>query len=109
MIGPAVAGEPHDARTFEGLEEAAPARPAGLRSPHGRRVGLRPRPAPEPGVAALVAAAALELWPRAPGVDPAEAAALAARAERAAYAWRFSGRWWTRPGASCWEQPPWAR
>ncbi|MDA8074550.1 MAG: hypothetical protein M0Z40_04840, partial [Actinomycetota bacterium] len=70
---------------------------------------LRPRPAPEPGVVALIAEAALELWPTVPAVDPAEAAARAARAERAGDAWRFSGRWWMQPGAPRWEQRPWAR
>jgi hypothetical protein len=73
------------------------------------RAGLRPRPAPEEEVAALIAAAALELWPRVPEIDPAEAAARAAQAQRAAQAWRFSGRWWTRKGAPRWEQRPWAR
>ncbi|MDA8314330.1 MAG: hypothetical protein M0010_04030 [Actinomycetota bacterium] len=62
--------------------------------------GLRPRPSPDPAVVALIAAAALELWPRVPAVDPTEAAALGAREKRAGDAWRFSGRWWMRQGGA---------
>ncbi|HVC14818.1 MAG TPA: hypothetical protein VND62_08170 [Acidimicrobiales bacterium] len=70
--------------------------------------GLRPRPAVDPVVAALVAEAALELWPRPPAVDPAADAARAARADAAARAWRFSGRWWTRRAALRRDRP-WVR
>lgn len=79
--------------------------------PGHARYGLRPRPAVDPVVAALVAEAALELWPRAPAVDPDEVAARAARtarAERASRAWRFSGRWWARPPALRRDRP-WVR
>ena len=71
--------------------------------------GLWSRPALEPGVATAVAAAVLELWPRAPAADPSAAVALAARYERAASTWRFSGRSWTRARAPGWERRPWAR
>lgn len=70
--------------------------------------GLRPRPEVDPVVAALIAQAALELWPRSPAVDPSEEVARAARAEKAARAWRFSGRWWTRPAAMRRDRP-WVR
>ncbi len=51
--------------------------------------GLRPRPEPDPLVVALVAAAVdqLQLRAVAPAPRPAEPH----------LAWRFSGRWWSRP------------
>ncbi len=70
--------------------------------------GLRPRPTIDPVLAALIAEAVLEVWPRPPAVDPAAEAAAAARAERAERAWRFSGRWWTRPVAVRRDRP-WVR
>lgn len=72
------------------------------------KYGLRPRPRIDPVVAALLAEAVLELWPRPTGTDPAEAAARAARMEHAARAWRFSGRWWTR-SAALRRDRPWVR
>ena len=50
--------------------------------------GLRPRPEPDPLVLALVAAAMDQLQERAAVAPP--------RAEQH-LAWRFSGRWWSRP------------
>ncbi len=57
------------------------------------RDGLRPRPAPDPAVVALVAAAVDAAWPR---PTPPRADDAANPAHRA---WRFSGRWWSRPVA----------
>ncbi|HTX63291.1 MAG TPA: hypothetical protein VMD28_06605 [Acidimicrobiales bacterium] len=74
----------------------------------GSSFGLRPRPSVDPVVAALLAEAALELWPRPPVMDPAAEAARGARAARAERAWRFSGRWWTRPVAVRRDRP-WVR
>lgn len=51
--------------------------------------GLRPRPEVPPEALAAVVAAAQQLWPRpAPPPQPADTSHLA---------WRFSGRWWSRP------------
>ncbi|MHB1582524.1 MAG: hypothetical protein ACYCU7_12485 [Acidimicrobiales bacterium] len=50
-------------------------------------LGLAPRPAPDPVVVALVAAAVEQLRPVAVGPPAAPDHA----------AWRFSGRWWHRP------------
>ncbi|MGH8989017.1 MAG: hypothetical protein ACRDXC_10570 [Acidimicrobiales bacterium] len=57
--------------------------------------GLRPRPPVDAVVAALVAEAALEIWPRAPAASATEVALLAREGE-AERSWRLSGRWWTR-------------
>ena len=74
----------------------------------GVALGLRPRPDVDPVVAALVAEAALELWPGPPAVDPVTEAARAARTEQAERTWRFSGRWWTsRPPLG--RDRPWVR
>ncbi|MDA8309852.1 MAG: hypothetical protein M0Z46_04450 [Actinomycetota bacterium] len=69
-------------------------------------VGLRPRPEADPLVVALVASAVLALSPeraRRDGLDE-----RVERVERAARAWRFSGRWWTRPAVLRRERP-WTR
>jgi hypothetical protein len=96
LSGPASAG------AGAGGEDAAPPFVGGAGA-----LGLRPRPTVDPVVAALVAQAVLELWPRA-GVDTGEEAARAIRAEAAARAWRFSGRWWTR-SAPLRRGRPWVR
>jgi len=59
----------------------------GDRGDWGRALGLPPRPAPDPAVVALLAAAVEQLRPvvMAPPAAPDHAA------------WRFSGRWWHRP------------
>lgn len=64
--------------------------------------GLRPRPEPDPAVVALVAAAADAVWPRPapPRVDDA--------ADPVHRAWRFSGRWWSRPAVARRDRP-WTR
>jgi hypothetical protein len=52
--------------------------------------GLRPRPAPDPVVLALVSTAVEQLFTGPP--------AAARDAEDVAHlTWRFSGRWWARP------------
>ena len=50
---------------------------------------LSVRPAPEPAVLSAIVAAVEEAWPR-----PAPAGA-----EARPSAWRFSGRWWSKPSA----------
>jgi hypothetical protein len=62
--------------------------------------GLAPRPVIDPTVLAVLAASAELVWPRrhaAPEPEPFDGPA-----------WRFSGRWWTRPVASRRDRP-WAR
>jgi len=58
------------------------------------------RPAPEPAVLAAIMAAVEEAWPRPP--HPAETEA------QDPSAWRFSGRWWSKPTALRRDRP-WAR
>jgi hypothetical protein len=50
------------------------------------------RPQPDPEVLAVLAAAVELAWPRPPVVAEPEPAGPPA--------WRFSGRWWSRPPAS---------
>jgi hypothetical protein len=59
-----------------------------------RADGLRPRPEPDPAAVALVAAAVDAVWPRPAPPPPVDDAANPAHR-----AWRFSGRWWSRPVA----------
>jgi len=61
--------------------------------------GIAPRPEADPLVVALVAAAVDQVWPR-PRVTVAEATTVVP-------AWRFSGRWWSRP-ANVRRERPWA-
>ena len=49
---------------------------------------LSVRPAPEPAVLSAIVAAVEEAWPR-PPAPVADEAVLSA--------WRFSGRWWSKP------------
>ena len=58
--------------------------------------GLPPRPAPDPAVVALVAAAVLELWPSGAADGAVGPAGAEDAATRAQLVWRFSGRWWSR-------------
>ncbi len=53
--------------------------------------GLRPRPVPDLAIVALVVSATDQVWPRPVVAHPGEGDDLAKRA------WRFSGRWWSRP------------
>ncbi len=69
-------------------------------APGHQTAGLAPRPAIDPVVLALVAAAADQVWSR-PALPRFEEAADP-------FAWRFSGRWWNRPAAARRERP-WAR
>jgi hypothetical protein len=62
--------------------------------------GIAVRPGVDPEVLGVIAAAVDQAWPR-PRV------ALAGEADRPP-AWRFSGRWWSRPAATRRERP-WAR
>jgi hypothetical protein len=71
-------------------------------------LGLRPRPAVDPVVAALLAEAVLDVWPRPPAADAAAEAARIAREREAGLNWRLSGRWWTRP-APVGRNRPWVR
>jgi len=48
---------------------------------------------PDPMVVAMIAAAADQVWPRPPAPQPPDDADVTHRA------WRFSGRWWSRPAA----------
>jgi len=73
-------------------------------SEHGHD-GLPSRPGADPLVAALVAAAALELWPAPP--DEASDDESAVSPADATRAWRLSGRWWTRPALR--RDRPWVR
>ena len=61
--------------------------------------GIAVRPAVDPEVLAVLAAAVDQAWPRPRMVRPETPAAPPA--------WRFSGRWWSRP-ASARRQRPWA-
>ncbi|HEY7947567.1 MAG TPA: hypothetical protein VID75_07820 [Acidimicrobiales bacterium] len=54
----------------------------------GRTEVLSVHPAPEPAVLAAIMAAVEEAWPR---------PVAAATADQSVSAWRFSGRWWTKP------------
>jgi hypothetical protein len=49
------------------------------------------RPAPEPAVLTAIVAAIEEAWPRPPAGPPAGVERVSA--------WRFSGRWWSKPTA----------
>ncbi len=59
--------------------------------------GIAERPAIDPAVLAVVAAAVDQAWPR-PRV-------VAAAPPSGPPAWRFSGRWWSRPATSRRERP----
>ena len=61
--------------------------------------GIAPRPEIEPEVLAVLAAAVDQAWPRRRLVVPAEPVRPSA--------WRFSGRWWSRP-ATTRRDRPWA-
>jgi len=58
---------------------------------HHRTEVVAVRPAPEPAVLAAIVAAVEEAWPR-PVVPTADV-------DGGVPAWRFSGRWWTKPSA----------
>jgi hypothetical protein len=61
--------------------------PAVTTAPHVTEV-LSVHPAPEPAVLTAIVAAVEEAWPRpVPAAPP----------EQSISAWRFSGRWWTKP------------
>ncbi len=79
--------------------------PAG---PPDTRFGLRPRPVVDPVIAALIAEAALELWPRPQAVDPDAEAVYVGLDEQAERTWRFSGRRWASRGAPHTGRP-WSR
>ena len=53
--------------------------------------GLRPRPMPDPVTVALVVSALEEVWRRPAVGHPGEGDDQVERA------WRYSGRWWSRP------------
>jgi hypothetical protein len=55
-------------------------------------VGLAPRPAVDPAVMAVLAAAVDQAWPRPVVAAPTEPSS--------GPAWRFSGRWWTKAAAA---------
>jgi hypothetical protein len=60
-------------------------------TPDGRTEVVAVHPAPEPAVLTAIVAAVEEAWPRprpADGPDDARPSA-----------WRFSGRWWSKPTA----------
>ncbi len=59
--------------------------------------GLAPRPAIDPAVLAVLASAVDQAWPR--------PVAVVAESAPAGPAWRFSGRWWTKPTAVRRERP----
>jgi hypothetical protein len=61
--------------------------------------GIAPRPEIDPAVLAVIAAAVDQSWPR--RVAPADPAPPGP-------AWRFSGRWWSKPTAVRRERP-WSR
>jgi hypothetical protein len=54
--------------------------------------GLPPRPAVDPTIVVMVAAAVDQVWPR-----PAPPAIASDDENPAHRTWRFSGRWWSRP------------
>ena len=54
--------------------------------------GIAVRPEVDPEVLAVLAAAVDQAWPRRRLVAPEERATLPA--------WRFSGRWWSRPASA---------
>jgi hypothetical protein len=56
-------------------------------------------PAPEPEVLAAILAAVDEAWPRPSPPEPSDAGKVSA--------WRFSGRWWSKPTALRRDRP-WA-
>jgi hypothetical protein len=60
-------------------------------------VGLSPRPAVEPVVVAVLAAAVDQAWPRPLVAAPTEPSTRPA--------WRFSGRWWTKAAAARRDRP----
>ena len=62
----------------------------------GRTEVLSVHPAPEPAVLAAIMAAVEEAWPR-----PTPATAD----HQLVSAWRFSGRWWTKPSAQRRDRP----
>ncbi len=59
--------------------------------------GIAERPGIDPEVLAVVAAAVDQAWPRPRVVAPAPPSGPPA--------WRFSGRWWSRPATSRRERP----
>ena len=61
--------------------------------------GIAPRPEIDPAVLAVIAAAVDQAWPR-PRLAAAEPTSRPP-------AWRFSGRWWSRP-ATTRRDRPWA-
>ncbi len=65
------------------------------RTAHG--TGIASRPDIDPEVLAVVAAAFDQAWPR-------PVVAVAEEANRPP-AWRFSGRWWTRPATTRRDRP----
>jgi len=65
-----------------------------------KAVGLAQRPPVDPAVMAVLAAAIDQVWPRPVVAAPTEPSTGAA--------WRFSGRWWTKPTAARRDRP-WAR
>jgi len=69
-------------------------------APSATAAGIAERPEVDPVVLAVIAAAVDQAWPR-PRV------ALAEDAHRPP-AWRFSGRWWSRPATTRRERP-WSR
>jgi transposase len=48
-------------------------------------------PAPEPAVLTAIVAAVEEVWPRPRAMESAD--------HHGVSAWRFSGRWWSKPSA----------
>jgi hypothetical protein len=62
--------------------------------------GLRPRPDPDPAIVAVLAAAVDAVWP-----DAAQPPVGDDAANPAHKAWRFSGRWWSRPVAARRDRP----
>ncbi len=68
-------------------------------APAAAAPGIAPRPELEPEVLAVIAAAVDQAWPR-PRIVVTEAVDHPP-------AWRFSGRWWSRP-ATTRRDRPWA-
>jgi hypothetical protein len=60
-------------------------------TPENRTDVVAIRPAPEPAVLTAIVAAIEEAWPRPLPVETTD--------DQTISAWRFSGRWWSKPTA----------
>jgi hypothetical protein len=86
--------------TTAAATNAEPTTAAATNAEATKPVGLAPRPAVDPAVLAVLAAAVDQAWPRPVVAQPSEPSM--------GPAWRFSGRWWTKPTAAR-RVRPWAR